>query len=454
MDPLTLSRFQFAGTAEFHILFPIMSVGLSLYMLVMEILWLRTGKLEYYHQLRFWLKIFLLTFAIGVASGLPMSLQFGTNWAAFSTAAGSFFGNLLGFETTIAFTLETAFLGIFVFGWSRVSRSVHLLANFFVLLGASLSAFWIVAANSWMQIPMGIHVHAGKVIVDSYYLAIFNPDTLPSFFHMWVACVETTLFMMAGISALVLLAKRHTDEHTSFFLATFKYVLLIAIIVAPLQAVIGDSLGLIVSQYQPEKLAAMELHWDSNLPGTGASWSLVAWPNSSNNGNSFAIEVPDALSLLITHSTTGRITGLNDFAVADRPTAIEAVLTYYSFRVMILIGFFMIGLVAVGCWFWYKGKLTVETIVKHRTFLRFWAYSIPLGFIATEAGWMTREIGRQPWTLYHMLKTSESLSSGLNSTVISIAFMGIICMYVTILVLFVYFVGRIIKKGPDLNQKP
>lgn len=454
MDPLSLSRFQFAGTAEFHILFPLMSVGLGLYMFIMECLWLYTGKVEYYHQVRFWLKIFLLTFAIGVASGLPMSFQFGTNWAAFAQSAGSFFGNLLGFETTIAFTLETAFLGIFVFGWKRVSKAVHLLANFFVVLGASLSAFWIIAANSWMQIPMGVHLEQGKVIVDSYYMAIFNPDTIPSFTHMWFACVETTLFMMAGICALVLLSKNRTEEHRAFFLKSFKYVLVIALFIAPLQVGVGDMLGQVVARYQPEKLAAMELHWNTNEVGTGAPWSLLAWPNTQNNGNAFDVSIPNGLSLLIKHDATGQVAGLNSFFPDDRPSAIEAGLTFYSFRVMIGIGFLMIALVLLGAWYWMRGKLTLHAISKHKTFLRLWVLMIPAGFIATEAGWMTREIGRQPWVMYHIMRTSQGLSSGLNSTVITIAFTGIVIMYITILCLFVYFTWRTIKKGPSLDVQP
>ncbi len=449
MDPLMLSRIEFGDTAAFHIIWPLMSIGFSLFMFVMEALWLYTGKEIFYRQVRFWLKIFILTFAIGVASGFPLSLQFGTNWANFSHSTGSFFGNLLGFETTIAFTLESAFLGILVFGWNRVSRGIHLLANFLVLFGATLSGFWIVVANSWMQFPAGTHFENGKVVVDNYLQAIFSSESIVSNIHMWFACVEATMFMIAGISAIALLRRVQVPDVREFFAMSFKYALIIALIVAPLQIVVGDVMGLIVARNQPQKLAAIELHWDTNQ-GAGADWHIIAWPNSENNGNAFALSIPGALSPLITHTAAGEIRGLNDFPADTRPNATEAGIVFYSFRIMVGIGFFLTFLAFLGAWYWYKGRLIGERIVNHRYFLMLWVFSIPLGFIATEAGWMTREIGRQPWVVYNTLRTSEALSSGLESGVIATVIIGINLLYAAMTVFFLYFVARIVRRGPDL----
>lgn len=450
---LILSRIQFAATIAFHILFPMMSIGLALYLFVMEAMWLRTGLEKYYHQLRFWLKIFTLTFAIGVASGIPMAFQFGMSWAAFSASAGSFFGNILGFETTIAFTLETASLGILIFGWKYVSRTVHFVANGLVFFAASLSGFWIIAANSWMQIPTGVHMDTatGKIIIDNYYQAIFNPGTVSSYSHTMLAAVISTLFLVAGISAWALLKQDKTKEKTQFFLNSIKYVVVIALIATPLQVIVGDILGVIVSKYQPEKFAAMELHYDTNLPGEGAPWSLVALPNATNTGTSFEITVPNALSIVATKSLTGEVKGLNAYAPENKPTATEATLAYYASRIMILIGFAMVVIALTALWYWRRGKLEVETIDLHKNFLRFFVWMIPLGFIATEMGWCAREIGRQPWMIYGLLRTSDSLSSNLNAWIIIVVITAIVILYAILFSLFVYFIRRITEKGPDFN---
>ncbi|HEY5383341.1 MAG TPA: cytochrome ubiquinol oxidase subunit I [Candidatus Paceibacterota bacterium] len=453
MSPLTLSRVQFGDTAAFHILWPIMSIGLALYMLVMELAWFYTKDEAYYRQLRFWTKIFVLTFGIGTASGIPLEFEFGTNWAAFSNAAGDFFGNILGFESTVAFALEAAFLGIFVFGWRRVSPRVHLFANAMIALGATLSGFWIMVANSWMQVPVGIEVIDGKIVVTDYMAAIFNPDSIVSFLHMEVACIETTLFMIAGISAWALLKNTQTSfSRSSFFLQSFKYSLALAILMTPLQIGLGDMSGAIVAQYQPAKLAAMELHWDTNPPGTGAAWSIIAWPNSAKQDNSFEIAIPNALSLLTTHSPTGAVAGITSFAADDRPTTTESVITFYSFRLMVAIGFALFALMLLGAWYWRQGKLEVDKIAQHKKFWRLWIWAIPLGFIATEAGWMVREIGRQPWVVYHLMRTQSGLSSNLSAGAVATSTTLFTLMYLVFGALFLYFTYRIVQKGPDLES--
>lgn len=464
MDPLTLSRFQFGDTAAFHILWPLLSIGLSLFMFLLEAAWLWTGDESYYRQTRFWSRIFVLTFVIGTASGIPLEFEFGTNWAAFSTAAGDFMGNILGFESTVAFALEAAFLGIFIFGWRKVHPGVHLFANAMVALGATLSAFWIMVANSWMQVPVGVTVENGKIIVTDYLVAIFNPGSMVSFLHMEIACIETTLFFIAGICALAILyehgAKRidgglssaATRERSAFFLQAFKFALALAIIITPLQIGLGDMSGNTVAAYQPEKLAALEMNWDTNHQGTGAAWSLVAWPRPGGGENAFEIAIPDALSVLTTHSLTGQVQGLNSFTVDDRPSLVDDVITYYSFRLMVAIGFALFFLMLAGAWYWYKGKLSVNSIARHRGFLWLWAWSIPLGFIATEAGWMVREIGRQPWVVYHLMRTSDALSSNLNTPSVAATTALFTLIYLVFSVIFIYFTYRIVKQGPDFES--
>ncbi len=451
MDVLTFSRLQFGDTAAFHILWPIMSIGLSLYMLVMEVAWLYTGNESYYRQLRFWTKIFILTFAMGTASGIPLQFEFGTNWAAFSAATGDFFGNILGFESTVAFALEAAFLGIFVFGWNKVGRGAHLFANAMIFVGATLSAFWIMAANSWMQIPVGVVVEGSKLIVSDYMAAIFNPGTIVSFLHMWVACIESTLFMMTGICAMVLLFGTRDTAQREFFLTAFKYCVALAIIIVPIQLGIGHVSGETVAKYQPAKLAATELHWDTNAPGTGAALNLFAWPAAEGGRNSFALAIPGGLSFITTVPQDGVVRGLNSFPAADRPTTLEATIVFYSFRLMVGIGVVLLLLMFAGAWYWGKGRLTLAKIDKHRVFWWLWVLALPLGFIATEAGWMVREIGRQPWVVYNLMRTSEGLSSNLNVVTVAATTIIFTLLYLIFGALFIYFTYRIVKKGPDLT---
>jgi cytochrome d ubiquinol oxidase subunit I len=451
MDILTLSRIQFGGTAAFHILWPLLSIGLSLYLFILEALWLKTKNESYYRQVRFWFKIFILTFVVGTASGIPLEFEFGTNWSAFSTAAGDFLGNILGLESTVAFALEAAFLGIFAFGWKRVRPGMHLFANGMVALGATLSGFWIMVANSWMQVPVGITVEGTKILVTDYMVAIFNPASMVSFAHMEVACIETTLFFIMGICAIALLRPGREVERP-FYLQAFKIALAVAVIVTPLQMFLGDLSGKEVAQYQPEKLAALEMHWDTNAPGTGAAWSLIAWPNAAGNGDRFDLAIPDALSVLTTHSLTGTVPGLNAFAQNDRPSVIDDVITYYSFRLMVVSGIIMFLLMLVGVWYWYRGHLTHEKIQVHRLFWWPWVVALPLGFIATEAGWMVREIGRQPWVVYHLMRVSDAVSPGLSVGPVATTTTLFALIYIFFIGLFVYFTARIMRTGPDLTS--
>jgi cytochrome d ubiquinol oxidase subunit I len=437
-----LSRVHFGFTIGFHILWPVLTIGLSAYLVLMEALWLRTGQEVYYRQARFWGRLFLLGFGLGVATGVVMEFQFGTNWAEFSRVSGDFFGNVLGFEAAMAFAAEAAFLPIMVFGWQRVPRGIHMLATCVVAFGASLSAFWIMDASAWMQTPAGVQMQDGVLRVTNYASAILNPDLAASFLHMWVACLETGLFFVAGISAWCLLRGREAE----FFLKSFRIALVLLIAFAPLQVYLGDASGLSVARHQPAKLAAVESHWNTNPPGRGAPWSVLAWPDEEAERNAFSLPIPNGLSLLATHSLTGQVKGLKEFPPADRPPIL---LPFYSFRLMVLIGFIMVALVAWAVAGWLRGWLTPQSVGRHRWLLRAWALNVPLGFVAVETGWIVREVGRQPWIIYGLLRTQETASTGLTAAQVAASLAVYAVIYAGLFVLFVAFAWKIVARGPD-----
>jgi cytochrome d ubiquinol oxidase subunit I len=321
-----------------------------------------------------------------------------------------------------------------------------------------------------------------------------------SFVHMEVACIETTLFFITGLCAWALLREARSGAkqvsgglsgaaaggsfgealqrdgakpedfssrknpyseklppagaRSEFFLQAFKFALALAVVFTPLQIGLGDLSGQTIAQYQPEKLAAVELHWNTNPAGQGASWSLVAWPAPGGGSNSFDVPIPDALSILTTHSTTGTVPGLNAFPESDRPSLVDDTLVFYSFRIMVGIGFALFFLMLLGAWYWWRGTLTVETISTHRMFWRLWIWAVPLGFIATEAGWMVREIGRQPWVVYHLMRVGEGLSSNLTTSAVATTTAIFTLLYLAFGILFIYFTLVIMKKGPDFDSLP
>jgi cytochrome d ubiquinol oxidase subunit I len=446
-DQVMLSRLQFAATTMFHITWPLLSIGLSIFLVVTESLWLTTKDPDYYHHIRFWGKLFLLNFAVGVASGLPLEFQFGANWSRFSVATHGFFGSILGFEGSMAFMLEAGFLGIMVWGWNRVSPRFHLFSTCMVALGASLSAFWIMVANSWMQTPAGGSWVNGRYVAENYWQGIINPDLPWGFSHMWVACLETTLFVVGGLSAWHILKNRHVD----FFLKSFKIAFLAAIIITPLQAWLGDASGRAVAEYQPTKLGAIEAHWETNPPGQGAPWKLLAWPNSEKQQNDWTVlEIPSGLSLLITHSLTGQVKGLKDFPREDQP---PIALPFYSFRIMIGIGFAMVGLMLWTLWAWHKKRLTAALLPKQKWLLYAWIAFAPLGYLAVEMGWITREVGRQPWIIYGLLRTRDG-ASVLPASAVATSLGIYIVLYTVLFLAFLAFAHRLLKRGPNLEDRP
>jgi cytochrome d ubiquinol oxidase subunit I len=444
---VNLSRAQFAMTAIFHILWPILTISLSAFLVLVEALWIRTGDAMYYRQARFWSKLLVLNFAVGVVSGIPMEFQFGTNWAGFAQYSGQFIGNILGFEGAMAFMLEAGFVGVMLLGWGRVPRGVHLFATAMVALGSSISAFWIMVANSWMQTPAGYAVVNGRIEVTDYLAAIFNPDMVWGVSHMWVAAIETGMFVIAGISAYNLFRKRHP----AFFARSFKIALAVLVVVAPLQIWLGDSSGVSVFETQPAKGAAIEGHWHTNAPGTGASWSLLAWPDQKAQRNDWSLEVPGMLSVLGTHSLHGQVKGLTDFRREDQPPMIP--LLYYAFRVMAGIGFCFMLLAFWTAYALRRTRGSLDALLARRKLLLAWVLCIPLPYVAVEAGWIVREVGRQPWVVYGLLRTSQAASTVAPSS-ISLSMAMFFAFYIVLLVTFFVLARRWLRKGPDESSVP
>lgn len=445
-DPLFLSRLQFAFLAMFHILWPPLTIGLSLIMLGLEIAWLRSGSLLYYRHLRWWMKIFLLNFGVGVVTGLPLEFAFGNNWGPFSIATGDFVGHILGFETVIAFMLEAGFLGVMLFGWGRVPRALHAFATSMVALGSVLSAFWIMVVSSWMQTPDGVAMVNGKIQVLDYTAAIFNRDFPYAFTHMMLACMQNSVVVVGGISAWYLLRQRHTE----FFLPAFKAAAAGLLVVGGLQVLVGDMTGVHISRTQPAKLAATEAHWDSNKAGEGAAWSLLAVPDEEAGRNRWALEIPYALSLIITHDPHGEVRGLNEFKPEDRP---PVWIPYYAFRLMVAAGLFMLAVAAWTVLAWRRGRLQMPLAIHQPWLLRAWIACIPAVYLAMEAGWLVREVGRQPWVVYGLMRTAEG-AARLPASQVQWSLALFILLYAVIGLTALWLALRLLQRGPDMQLQP
>jgi len=440
-NTVVLSRIQFALTAIFHMLWPVLTTGMAIYLVIVEGLWLKTKKLSYYHHARFWSKLYVLNFGIGVASGLPMAFQFGLNWAPFSEAVGDFFGTVLGFEGTMAFMLEASFLGIMLFGWERVPPIIHWLSTVLVAIGANLSTFWILSANSWLQTPAGGEFINGKFVVQNYFAAIGSPFMVNSFLHMFFATFETSLFVIGGISAWCIFQ----DRQREFFTQSLKIALSLLLVVAPLQIYLGHLSAEQVYHYQPTKLAAMESQWETIPAGSSPGWSLLALPNNREERNEWEIKIPGLLSYLLELKPRldNPVKGLKEWQPADRPHMIG--LVYYSFRIMIAIGLYFAVLMFVSIVEWLRGKLT-----DRKWLMVAWVFAAPLGYIAVEAGWIVRCVGRQPWLVYGQMRTVDA-ASHLPAGEVLFSLTGLTVMYVIFFGATLFFGSRIILKGPDLE---
>jgi cytochrome d ubiquinol oxidase subunit I len=432
LDPVLLARLQFAFTVTFHIIFPAFTIGLSAYIATLEVMWLRTG-IERYHLLaRFWTKIFAVSFAMGVVSGIVLSYQFGTNWSRFSTIVGNVVGPLIGYEVLTAFFLEATFLGVMLFGWNRVPPWLHVLATIVVAVGTLLSAFWILSANSWMQTPTGHEIRNGIVVPVDWLSVIFNPSFPYRLAHMVTAAYLTTSFVVLAVGARYLLAGRHTEEARTMLRMAVGFIA----IVAPLQVLLGDLHGLNTAKHQPVKIAAMEAHWDGSKPG---DFHIIAWPNEAVGRNDFAISIPRAASLLITHDPNGLFPGLDSVPPSDRP---PVTLVFYAFRLMVLIGFAMVATGWVGVWLWRQGRLFDTAWFLRPAANVWWA-----GFVAVIAGWIVTESGRQPWIVHGILRTADAVSPVPAGSVLTTLILFIL-VYGIVFSMGIYYINRLIHMGP------
>lgn len=448
-DTVVLSRLQFALTAIFHMLWPVLSTGLAIFLVILEALWLRTQNPLYYRQARFWAKLYVLNFGIGVASGLPMEFQFGTNWAPLSEFVGDFFGAVLGFEGAMAFMLEAGFLGIMLFGWNRVPPVIHFLSTVMVAFGANLSVFWILSANSWLQTPAGGSFSQGHFHVENYFSAINNPFMLRSVLHMSLATVETSMLVVAAISAWSLLS----GKAEAFFSFSFRLALVVLLVVAPLQIVAGHESGLQVAEHQPTKLAAMEALWENQAAGEAPPWTVIAAPDENGGRNRWALGLPGGLSWIL----EGRprlsqdVRGLNSWPADQRPRMVG--LIFYAFRLMAGIGIAVAALMGLTVLLWWRAGLTPEFFRRQAWLSWCWILAAPAGYLAIESGWIVRCVGRQPWTVYGQLRTSEAASQ-LPAQEVLISLSSFTLLYGALLLFALFFGARIIRKGPDLTLEP
>lgn len=445
-NTVALSRMQFAITAIFHMLWPVLTTGMGIYLVIVEGIWLKTRQPDYYHHARFWSKLYVLNFGIGVATGIPMEFQFGTNWAPFAEAVGDFFGSILGFEASMAFMLEAGFLGIMLFGWGRVNPYIHYLATIMVAFGANLSTVWILVANSWLQSPAGGSFVDGKFVVSDYFQGIFNPFALKSVVHMFFATLETSLFVIGGISAWYILR----DRQAAFFAKSFKIALATTILVAPFQVYMGHLSAEQVYHYQPTKLAAMEAKWDTSPAGAPADWTILAWPNSKAQKNDWEVTIPNGLGYVLEFKSqlTEPVKGLKDWVYEDQPHLVG--LVFYCFRIMSGIGLFLVALMGLTSIQWLRGKLAPDQIIHQKWLLRSWIWTAPLGYIAVETGWIVRCTGRQPWVVYGEIRTAAGVSD-LPPTNVLVSLICFTVVYSILLGATVYFGSRIIRTGPNLD---
>ncbi|HMA87055.1 MAG TPA: cytochrome ubiquinol oxidase subunit I [Desulfosalsimonadaceae bacterium] len=439
LDPTLLARIQFAFTISFHIIFPAFTIGLASWLAVLEWRWLRTGKQVYAEVYKMWVKIFAVTFGMGVVSGVVLSFQFGTNWSVFSDAGGNILGPLLGYEVLTAFFLEASFLGVMLFGWNRVSPRMHFAATLIVALGTLVSAFWILSANSWMQTPAGFRVGAEGLLYPTNWLEIiFNPSFPYRFIHMVTAAYLTTAFTVAGIGSYYLWRNRHI-QHARVMVGM---AMIMAIFVAPLQLLFGDMHGLNTFEYQPAKVAAMEGLWETT---TGAPLVLFGWPDEQTETTKYAIEIPKLSSLILTHSFDGEVKGLKAWPKEDRPSA---ALVFWTFRIMVGLGVLMIvtGLAAIVL---YLRKRLFDS----RLF-QLWCMALtPAGFIAVLAGWFVTEVGRQPWIVQGLMRTKDAASPVVGTSV-AISLAAFIVVYVFVFGAGSYYILKLIGKGPETEDEP
>ncbi|GAA4340235.1 cyanide-insensitive cytochrome bd quinol oxidase subunit I [Pigmentiphaga soli] len=434
LDALHLARIQFGFTVSFHIVFPAITIGLASYLAVLEACWLRTGQQVYRDLYHFWSRVFALNFGMGVVSGLVMAYQFGTNWSYFSEFAGGVTGPLLAYEVLTAFFLEAGFLGVMLFGWKRVGPGLHFFATVMVAIGTLISATWILASNSWMQTPAGYEIIDGRVVPTDWMAVIFNPSFPYRLAHMGIAAYLATALMVGASGAWHLLRGRDNPAVRKMLSMAMWMVLL----VAPVQAVVGDFHGLNTLEHQPAKIAAIEGHWE-NEPGGGVPLTLFGWPDMAREETRFALNVPHLGSLILTHTWNGQFPGLKSYPPADRP---NSTVVFWSFRVMVGLGLLMIALGLAALWARWRGSL-----YRCRPLLRFALAMGPAGVLAILAGWFTTEIGRQPWVVYGVMRTADAVSSH-GPAQLGVSLLLFVAVYVVVFGSGIGYMMRLIGRGP------
>jgi cytochrome d ubiquinol oxidase subunit I len=440
IDTTLLSRIQFAFTISFHILFPAFSIGLAIFLAVMEGIWIKTRNALYLQICKFWTKIFALTFGMGVVSGIVMEFQLGTNWAGFTQAVGGVLGPLFTYEVMTAFFIEAGFLGVMLFGWKRVGAGLHYFSTLLVTIGTTLSAYWIMSANTWMQHPVGYREIAGVFTATDWWAIVFNPATWPRFIHMLFASYVCAAFVICSVCAFYLLNNRHIQ----FAKTCFAFSWMALLIIMPLQIFFGDIVGRDVMHNQPIKTAAMEGLWDTTR---GAPFLLFAVPDQDRQINRFEISLPHAAALINTHQWNGELIGLKSVTAAEQPIVAQV---FYSFRVMVYLGMIMLLLAALAFYLRIKQRLFDSL-----WFLKISVFTAPLGFMALWCGWITAETGRQPWVVYNLLKTADAVSAvPLRDVIISFAL-----IFIVYGVIFGYFyfsiLHKMLSKGPAaIEEEP
>jgi len=433
LDPVLLARIQFAFTVIFHIIFPSFTIGLSAYIATLGVMWLRSDDERYHRLMRFWTKIFAVSFAMGVVSGIVLSYQFGTNWSRFSVVAGNVVGPLIGYEVLTAFFLEATFLGILLFGFNRVPPWLYVLSAAIVATGTAMSAFWILSANSWMQTPTGHEVRYGVAFPVDWVRIVFNPSFPYRFAHMLNAAYLTTGFVVLAVGARYLLAGKHVEDAK----VMMRMGIGLMAILAPLQLFIGDQHGLNTLKHQPIKVAAMEGHWDGSKP---ADFHIFAWPDEKAERNWFEISIPRGSSLILTHSWDGLVPGLKSVPPDQRPPLLNV---FFGFRIMLAVGFYMIAAALFGVYLWWRDRLFDTD-----WYLRILSVTWWTGFVAVIAGWVVTESGRQPWLVHGILRTADAISPVPATSLLGTLALFVVC-YGIVFSVGIYYINRLINKGPE-----
>jgi cytochrome d ubiquinol oxidase subunit I len=436
MDPVFLSRLQFAAATMFHFLFVPLTLGLSMIIAYMETKYARTGEEVYLRMTKFWGKLFLINFAVGVVTGITLEFQFGTNWSRYSAYVGDVFGSLLAIEATVAFFLESTFIGIWIFGWKKLSAKAHAGVMWLVAIAGNFSAIWILLANGFMQNPVGYAIQNGRAELTNFFDVIFNKHGILEIVHVVPASLLLGAFFIMGVSAWHLLRKQHID----LFQKSFRIALVVGLVTSLWTAFSGDMHGINVSEKQPAKLAAMEAHWETQKR---APIVMFAIPDQEQEKNLIEIgSIPGLLSFLGFHDFNAEVTGLRDIPKDERPPVLP---TFVGFRTMVGLGTLFIILMIYG---WFRRNKLMES----PRFLKIMLWSIPLPYIAMEMGWVVTEVGRQPWIVYGLMKTANA-ASPITTSQVFISLVGFILVYGLLGAVGFYLIAKSVKEGPEAATK-